>query len=146
MDALLTLTEALADVALGPLNLKKDDRTRQRLADLLCSIGDCVSAIGDSIAHGEHATEKCAELDLYVIHFRDLLKGESDEQTAAQLTFWLNHLEVVPGFAAQDIGSRLITEIKPSWTKHGRLAQSQEVREIAGIVRALGNFVRVQSS
>jgi len=146
MDALLTLTEALADVALGLSKLKQDDRTRRRLADLFCSIGDCISAIGDSIAHGEHATEKCAEVDLYVVHLHDLLKGESGEQTAAQLTFWLKHLEVDPGFAAQGIGLHLITEVKPSSTKHGRLAQSEEVREIAGIVRAFGNFVRVRSS
>jgi hypothetical protein len=145
MDALLTLTEALADVAQGLSKLNKDDRTRRRLADLFCSIGDCISAIGDSIARGEHATEQCAEVGLYVVHLHDLLKGDSAEHTAAQLAVWLKHLEMIPGFSAKQMGRHLITEVKPSPTKHGRLAQAEEAREIAGIVRAFGNFVRVQS-
>lgn len=143
VSALLTFSKLLADVALGLLKNKKDDRTHQRLADLLNSIADCVSSIGDSIQNAVHATEKCAELDMYVVHLQSLVAGETNEETAAQLVFWLKHVGAVPGAARIDIGQRIKSEVRPGWSKTKRFEHAEEVREIAGIIRAFGNLVRV---
>jgi hypothetical protein len=115
MDALCSLPKALIELATGLLKLKKDDHTRQRLADLLGSAADCVSAIGDSIEKGVHATERCAELDTYIAHLHKLVTKETNEETARRLTFWLKHVEAVPGVAAVDIGQRIASDVKPGW-------------------------------
>jgi hypothetical protein len=58
-----------------------------------------------------HMLLSCAELDTCIVHLHSLVETETDEKTARQLTFWLRHVESVPGVAAQDIGQRLIQEV-----------------------------------
>jgi hypothetical protein len=143
MEFLLSLPKLLADLAVGLLKVKKDDRTRQRLADLLADVANCVSQIADAVDKGIHSDERCAELDTYVVHLRDLVAKEVNEETARQLTFWLKHVADAPGHAAEDIGHRIVAETKPRWTRHGRFAQSRDIHEIAGVIRAVANLVRV---
>jgi hypothetical protein len=143
ISALLTLPKLLAELAVGLLNRKKDDGTRQRLGDLLCQVADCVSSIAKSIEEGVLPTERCLELDTYAAHLHKLVGKETDEQTADRLTFWLQHVSAVPGIAQVNFGQRVLSETKPSWTKGKRFEHAQGAREIAGIIRAVGNLVRV---
>ncbi|MGH8602432.1 MAG: hypothetical protein ACREXR_06545 [Gammaproteobacteria bacterium] len=143
MDTLLSLPKALADAALGLLKIKSDDRTRQRLADLLCTIADCISAIADGVEKAHHTKEKCAELSTYALNLDDLVKSEVGEDVAHKPTVRLRRVEFVPSFSEDDIGSLIETETKPKWWRVSRFEQSQEIRQIAGTVRAIGNLVRV---
>jgi hypothetical protein len=142
-DGVITLAKLLGELAVALLKRKKDDGVRQRLADLLCQVADCVSSIGDAVQNGALATERCLELDTYITHLHSLVAKETDDETASQLTFWLKHVEAVPSFARSDIGSRILAETKPTWSRGKRFQQAEEVRQIAGIIRAFGNLVRV---
>lgn len=113
MEAMLSLPKALLDLAVSLFNIKNDDRTRQRLADLLGNVADCVQTIGDNIYNGVHDISACAELDAYIDHLHELVAEEIDEKTADQLTFWLKHVSEVPGYAAENIGIRIHSAAKP---------------------------------
>lgn len=143
MELLLSLPKFLIKFALCLLTRKVNDRTRKRLAGLLCHVSDCVSAINDNIQNGAHPAEQCAELDTYVANLHSLVAKETDEAAAIKLTFWLKHVEAVPDYAEMDFGSMIEAETKTNWSKSKRLKQSQEVKEIAGIIRGIGNFVHV---
>lgn len=88
MDFLLSLPKTLLDLAVSLLKIKKDDRSRQRLADLLASVARCISGIGDAIAEGSHPTKLCAELDTYLLNLEAFVVEETDTETAARLTLW----------------------------------------------------------
>src|SRR5437879_1130753 len=119
-NALLTLSKLLGELAVALLKRNKGDGVRQRLADLLCQVAGCVSSIGDSVQNGVLATERCLELDTYIAHLHSLVAKETDDQTANQLTFWLKHVEAVPGAARSDIGSRVLAETRPTWSRSKR--------------------------
>jgi hypothetical protein len=142
-ETLLVLPKVLTDVAVALLKLAAEDRTRQRLAELMGKVADCVTAIADSIEAGKLSTERCAELSAYVLHLHGLVAKETDENTADKLTFWLRHVEAVPGVARVEIGALVLSEVKPRWTKHGRFEQAEEVRKIAGMIRGVGNLINV---
>src|SRR5450631_3655843 len=131
MEFLATLPAALSTLTVGFLKLKQDNQARQRLAELLGKVADCVSAIGQSVEDGVHATERCAELKAYVAHLHKFVADHSDEKTADNFTFWLRHVEAVPGYAKIDVETELLTEIKPRWTKRRRLEQANEVKDVA---------------
>jgi hypothetical protein len=143
MDFLAGLPATLSTLTVGLLKLKQDKGTRQRLADLLGKVADCVSDIGKSIEGGVHATERCSELKAYIVHLHKLVADETDEKTANTLTFWLEHVEAVPGYAKIDIEIELLTEVKPRWTKRHRREQANAVKEIAGQIRGVGNLLNV---
>lgn len=143
MEFLLSLPKSLLDLALGLLKIKRDDRTRQRLADLLCSVADCVSSIGDSIEARVHSTERCAELHAYILNLHRLVAEETDEATANKLTFWLKHVADVPGVAKIDFGKIIETQTAPAWRKSRRFEQTESIKQVAGMIRGIGNLVRV---
>jgi hypothetical protein len=143
MDFLLSLPKTMIDLSLGLLKIKKDDRTRQRLGDLLCSIAECVEAIGELVASGQHPASRCAELETYILSVHAFVADETDERTADHLTFWLKHVAEVPGISKIDIQSVVESENKPRWSKSYRFEQSEKIKEVAGMVRGVGNLVRV---
>lgn len=143
MELLSSLPKVLVDLAVGLLKLRGDDRTRQRLADLLCNVADCVAGIGSNIEAGVHDATRCAELSTYIAHLGKLVAEETDQRTADQLTFWLKHVQAVPGYAKIDVEARILSEVKPKWSASKRFQQAQEVKEIAGIIRGVGNLVCV---
>lgn len=143
MDFLLSLPKTMIDLSLGLLKIKKDDRTRQRLGDLLCSIAECVEAIGEAVASGQHPTSRCAELETYILNIHTFVANETDERTADRLTLWLKYVDEVPGVSKIDIQSVVESETKPRWRKSYRVEQSEKIKRVAGMVRGIGNLVRV---
>jgi len=143
MEALLTLSKVLIDLSVALLKKKGEDRTRQRLADLLCQVGDCVLKIGENIQAKRHSAELCGELNVYVGLLDQLVAEETNEETARQLTFWLKNVAEAPGFSRVDLGAVIESEVRPRWTDHHRFEQSQQVKEIGGIIRGVGNLIRV---
>src|SRR4051812_509645 len=115
MDFLFSLPKAVLDLAVGLLKIKKDDRTRQRLADLLKSVAECVSAIGDAIDAGEHPSQRCAELEVYIAKLHTFVEGETDKATAEKLTLWLTHVEAAPGLAKIDVARVIEDDTRPRW-------------------------------
>lgn len=143
MDYFLTIAKTFTEGALGILKLRADDRTRQRLADLLGQASDCVLAISTAIHQGTHAADRCGELAGYIAHIHALVEKETDERTADHLTFWLEHVEAVPGVARVELGKMIENNARPLWSKAARNEQSQSIAEIAGLIRAVGNLLRV---
>jgi hypothetical protein len=143
MEFLFSLPKTLLDLAVGLLKIKKDDRTRQRLADLLSSVASCVSDIGEAVYAGRHPTEKCAELETYILNIEQFVGAETDKPTAQELTRWLRWVAEAPGLAKIDIERTVAVESKPRWTQAARFAQSQEIARIAGLIRGTANLLRV---
>jgi hypothetical protein len=143
MEFLLSLPKTLLDLAVNLLKIKKDDRTRQRLADLLSSVAACVSEIGDAVNEGIHPTEKCAELDAYLLNLRQFVEAETDKATAEQLTRWLQWVADVPSFAQIDVERSVLAESKPKWSKASRFEHAEAIRRIAGLIRGTADLLRV---
>jgi hypothetical protein len=143
METLITLPKMLAEVALGILSIKSNDRTRQRLADLLCEVADCTKNIADGVKEGRRTTFECKELSVYANNIFELIKSETDEETARKITFQLNYVSAAPGVAAESLGDQVGSFAKPKWSAYKRFRQADEIYEIAGTIRALGNLVRV---
>ena len=143
MDFLLSLPKTLLDLAVGLLKIKKDDRTRQRLADLLASVADCASEIADAIEKNEHPTKLCAELDVYVLNLEKFVLEQTNQEVASKLTLWLRHIADVPGIAKIDLARLVESESKPKWTAVQRFQQAETVRHIAGLIAGTANLVRV---
>jgi hypothetical protein len=143
VDALLALPKALVDIAVKLFRIKKDDRTKQRLADLLAQVAECVERVAANIYDGIHDPSVCSELDVYIDQLYALVAKEIDEETAFRVTFLLKHVDEAPTVVQQNIGSRIYQEAKPKITLSGRFQQSQSVREIAGTIRGIANLVRV---
>lgn len=143
LEYLSWLPKSLIDAVIGLLKIKNDDRTRQRMADLLVDVGDCVEAIGANVRDGKHSEERCGELKAYIAHLQNVIATETDERTARQLTLWLDHVGEVPGAAKIDIQSTVLAEVKPRWTQATRYEQADRVLAIAGAIRGVGNLLRV---
>jgi predicted transcriptional regulator len=143
MEFLLSLPKTILDLVVNLLKMKKDDRTRQRLADLLSSVAECISAIASSIEDGTPSPERCAELASYIANLHGFVATETDEATANKLTMWLRYVEEVPGLAEIDVRRVLAIETKPPWSKARRFEQAEAVRQIAGLIRGTANLVRV---
>ena len=142
MDFLVSLPKALADLVTSYLKLRGDDRARQRLADLLGRVADCVSAIGNNIAEGTHSAELCSELQSYIENIHQFIAREIDERTATKLTFWLQHVEAVPGYARLRL-SDLAEEVHPPWLASTRKTRAEELQAIAGAIRGVSAMIRI---
>jgi hypothetical protein len=143
MEFLLSLPKILVDLCVNLLKIKKDDRTKQRLADLLSQVADCISKISDNVFEGVHDSEVCGELDIYIAHLHKLVEKETNEETAKQLTFWLKNVAEVPGYCQIQYGKVIVHEAKPSTNSELRFQQGCDIRNIAGIIRGLSNLMRV---
>lgn len=143
MDFLLSLPKTLLDLAVDLLKIKKDDRSRQRLADLLNAVADCVAGIADAIERDEHPTKLCAELDVYINNIEQFIAEETNVTVAAQLTRWLQYVGDAPGFVKIDIRLSAEHASKPRWSKYQRFEQSESIRHIAGLIEGTANLVRV---
>jgi hypothetical protein len=73
----------------------------------------------------------------------DLVKSEAGEKVADKLRIRLRRVEFVPFFSEEDIGRLIETETKPRWWRVSRFEQAEEIRQIAGTIRAIGNLARV---
>jgi hypothetical protein len=142
-EALAVLAKTLTEITTTLMKMAAEDQTRQRLGELIVRVADCVSAIADDIEASKHSTERCGELSAYVHHLNGIIAKQINQDTANQMTFWLRNVEAVPGVAKLDIGTRILSEVKPRWTKHRRFEQAEEVRRIAGTIRGLGNMIHV---
>lgn len=131
------------DLALGLFKIKKDDRTRQRLADLLSSIADCVDGIANAVENGIHSSSLCAELDVYIENIEAFVRDEIGNDQGRRLTLWLRHVGSVPGIAKIDVRETLEVTSRPRWSKRKRLEHADSIREIGGLIRGTANLVRV---
>ena|SRR3990167_4328793 len=143
MEFLALLPKALLDIALGLLKIKKDDRTRQRLADALSSVAKCISDIGDAIEANQHPTKLCGELDAYIAHLESFVERETDTETAKMLILWLRHVAEVPGLSRIDIEQVMIAATMPKWSQHQRFEQAESVQQIAGLVDGIAKLIRI---
>lgn len=143
MSFLFALPKILIDLSLGLLKIKKDDRTRQRLADLLASVADCVSSIGDQVSCGTHSASLCAELEEYISNIEQFFQSEIGDSESQKLAQWLCYVGDVPGLAKIDRRSEIVVASKPKWTKAGRLAHAESIWEIAGLIRGTAKLIRV---
>lgn len=143
MEFLLSLPKTLLDLSVSLLKIKKDDRSRQRLADLLSAVARCVSDIGDAIEGGIHPTKLCAELDTYIANVESLVSEHVGDATAARMALWLRHVADVPGIARIDVTQVVEMETKPRWTNLRRHEHAEQVRQIAGLIEGTANLIRV---
>ncbi|WP_139248323.1 hypothetical protein [Janthinobacterium lividum] len=143
MDFLSSLPKILMDLALGLFKIKKDDRTRQRLADLLSSVADCVDGIANAVENGIHSSSLCAELDAYIENIEAFVQDEIGNDQGRRLTLWLRHVGSVPGIAKIDVRETLEVTSRPRWSKRKRLEHADSIREIGGLIRGTANLVRV---
>jgi hypothetical protein len=146
VESIVALMAALIEMAAAVVGLsdgrKGKEDPRAAFADLLVNIADCISAIADNIQAGRDSTERCAELKLYIEKLESLVAAQTDEETARKLTFWLKHVEAVPGYAQQNISIRIASEVKPKWSVWNRSEKAADVRQYAGLFRAFSNLVR----
>jgi hypothetical protein len=143
VDFFLSLPKTLLDLAVGLLKIKKDDRTRQRLADLLTAVADCATGIAEAIEKNEHPTRFCAELDVYILNLEAFVVEQTNREVASKLTLWLRHIGDVPGVAKIDLAKLVESESKPRWTAAQRFQQAESVRHVAGLIAGTANLVRV---
>jgi hypothetical protein len=143
MEFLLSLPKILLDLAVSLLKIKKDDRSRQRFADLLTAVAKCISGIADAINNNEHPTKLCSELDTYIVNIEAFIEEQTDKKTARKLTLWLRHVGDVPGIAKLDLVRIVESESKPRWSRSQRFQQAESVRNIAGLIEGTANLVRL---
>lgn len=92
---------------------------------------------------GVHPTERCGELDSYILNLRQFVEAETDKATADQLTRWLQWVGDAPGLAKIDVERTVIHESKPKWGKAARFEQAEAIRRIGGMIRGAANLLRV---
>ena len=145
MEQLAWLPKFLAELAYKLFSEKgKEHREKKiRFAELIDRIADCTSEIGSSIQQGVHPTSQCAELSLYLSKIQELAAEITDEKTAANLMFWLHHVEAVPGFAKINFEDELKFGTKPPWSSSKRFSQGRSILEISGTMKAMGNLLKV---
>jgi hypothetical protein len=143
VEFLLSLPKILMDLAVSLLKIKKDDRSRQRFADLLTAVANCISGVADAIDNNEHPTKLCSELDTYIVNIETFIGEQTDHVTATKLTLWLRHVADVPGIAKVDLTSLVESASKPRWSKAQRFQQAESVRNVAGLIEGIANLVRL---
>jgi hypothetical protein len=143
IDLLSSLPKTLMDLAFGLVKMKQDDRTRQRLADLLERVANCVDGIADGVQNRTHPTSLCAELDAYIANIEAFVKSEIGEDEGRRLTLWLRHVGEVPGIARVDVQRTLVELSRPSWSLSRHAEKADSLREIGGLIRGTANLLRV---
>ena len=145
MEFLTSLPKILAEIGYKLFSNKRDDLAirKERFANLVERIAECVNDIGLAIREGRHADSQCAELSVYLEKVGALAAEITDHETATALTFALYYTAEVPGFAKVDLDKDLKPHLKPSWFAAKRFERSSQVLRVSGELRAISNLLRL---
>ena len=145
MEFLTSLPKILAEIGYKLFSKKRNDLAirKERFANLVERIAECVNEIGLAIREGRHADSQCSELSVYLEKVGALAAEVTDHETAAALTFALYYTAEVPGFAKIDLDKDLKPHLRPSWFAAKRFERSSQVLHVSGELRAIANLLRL---
>lgn len=143
MEGFTWLAQFLLETASKLLLRNNDPGTKQRLGDLLIEISGCIEEIAVSVQRKERPSQRCTELATYLRGIEPIAERAVDKEFAKSIMFWLEHVEAVPGVAKIDLESTIQRESKPRWTEAERYRQAEELKNVAAMIKATGNLVRV---
>ncbi|GAB5451136.1 MAG: hypothetical protein Hals2KO_14640 [Halioglobus sp.] len=145
MEFLTSLPKILAEIGYKLFSLKRSNvaERKEKFANLVEQISECVNDIGLDIREGRHVDSQCAELSVYLEKVGVLAAEIADQETATALTFALYYTAEVPGFAKIDLDTDLKPQLRPSWFAARRFERSSQVLNISGELRAIANLLRL---
>lgn len=145
MDIISNLSKVLSTLGYNLFSKKQDkiESRKQRFADLLESIAECVEEIGMAISKAKHPISQCSELTVYLKNIQLIAEEVIDKETASKIMFSLYHIEMVPGIAKINLEQELKLKTIPNHATVKREKQSQHILEQAGSLKAIANLTRV---